>query len=162
LAKYGPKPKPIGERFWPKVKKTKGCWLWEGTKNNMGYGMFMRVSPKKELAHRVSWALAYGSIPPGKNILHKCDNPACVRPDHLFIGTKKDNTQDMVKKGRNKYVAHPGEKNGNAKLTKRKVLEIRGAYETGKISQTALAELYGVSQALIGFVITRRAWKHVK
>lgn len=161
MAKYGPKPKPMEDRFWEKVRKTRRCWLWTGTKNNMGYGTFMRVSPKKELAHRVAWYIAHGELPGAARVLHTCDNPACVRPDHLFLGTMRDNSQDMLAKGRNKYVAHPGEANGQAKLTEGQVREMREKYAAGGVTQAQLAKEYEISQALAHFVVTRKAWKHV-
>lgn len=87
-------------RFWVKVDKTNACWYWTGAKNNRGYGN-VRIASKYLLAHRVSYAIAYG-IPDDMNVLHKCDNPACVRPNHLFLGTHQDNMDDMVAKGRAK------------------------------------------------------------
>jgi HNH endonuclease len=95
-------PQPIEPRFWPKVRKTKTCWLWTGSKNNKGYGQ-LRVGGRKgsaRSAHRIAWELANGPLVPGRCILHRCDTPACVRPDHLFEGSKADNTRDMVLKGR--------------------------------------------------------------
>ena len=168
MAKYGPKPKPMEERFWAKVRKTRGCWWWEGTKNNMGYGTFMRVSPKKELAHRVSWMIANGAIPDGARVLHNCpegDNPACVNPDHLYLGTMKDNTQDMMKKGRNRYVAHHGEENGFSKLDANVVREIRERWEAGpkgEALQMKLAAEFGVCFSNVGHIVSRRTWKHVE
>lgn len=159
---YGPKPKPLVERFWPKVDKSGACWLWTGhTNGKCGYGLFMTVSPKKELAHRVSYELAYGPIPKGKKVLHSCDNPRCVCPDHLFVGTMRDNTADMVKKGRARYTKHVGGKNGWAKLTEAKVRQIRKRYLEGA-TQAALATRFAVSPATISGVLTRRVWAHVK
>jgi hypothetical protein len=86
-------------RFWNKVNKTKKCWEWLATKNNKGYGR-IQVNGKSRLAHRISYGLKNGEIPRGLEVLHKCDNPLCVNPKHLFLGTHKDNLQDMAKKGR--------------------------------------------------------------
>ena len=87
----------VSQRFWDKVKKTPACWVWAGVTFRNGYGQFGRHS----LAHRIAWELMYGPIPAGLCVLHRCDNPPCVRPDHLFLGTVADNNHDMCAKGRN-------------------------------------------------------------
>ncbi len=90
------------ERFWPKVQKSDGCWTWLAAKDHLGYGK-IGAGTRKEgelLAHRASWIINNGAIPDGLVVCHRCDNPSCVRPDHLFLGTMKDNTMDMVRKGR--------------------------------------------------------------
>lgn len=87
------------DRFWSKVNKTDGCWLWIASRHKKGYGQF-KLDGKMRKAHRVAWELTYGPIPPDKNVCHTCDNPPCVRPDHLFLGTNGDNVRDAVKKGR--------------------------------------------------------------
>src|SRR2546422_11309402 len=94
--------KPLEERFWAKVQKlpNDGCWIWTAHTNEHGYG---RLSIKRgvvERAHRISWRLHFGSIPDGLCVLHKCDNPPCIRPDHLFLGTKTDNSVDRQTKHR--------------------------------------------------------------
>lgn len=108
--------RPEAERFWEKVKKTPSCWLWTGAHKDgrWPYGVLGGgASRVPKLAHRVSWELHHGPIPDGMNVLHKCDNPPCVRPDHLFLGTLSDNTQDMVAKGRAKFFGgKPGRKKG--------------------------------------------------
>lgn len=86
------------KRFWSNVKKTRGCWWWVGAKFSNGYGRFW--ASKEYLAHRASWLLINGSVPKGLHVLHHCDNPSCVRPEHLFLGTQKDNMIDMRIKGR--------------------------------------------------------------
>lgn len=163
MPKYGPKPRPMEDRFWEKVEKTKDCWLWKASKNNMGYGMFQKASPEnKKLAHRVSWEIAFGDLLPDQKVLHTCDNPACVRPDHLFVGTMKDNTQDMVKKGRGRHQAHPGEGNGFAKLTWGMVRGIRKRWKEssgGVVLQAQLAEEYGVCFSNINHIVSGRTWK---
>jgi len=90
----------IAKRFWPKVKKTATCWLWIGHIDRKGYGKIWRWPQKSAVASRVSWELHNGPIPKGMNVLHRCDNPACVRPDHLFLGTIGDNNRDRYAKGR--------------------------------------------------------------
>ena len=94
--------RPIKDRFLAMVKKTKGCWIWTGFKNPKGYGNIQkgRRGGRPLMAHRVAWEIYFGEIPEGMQVLHKCDNPSCVRPGHLFIGTAQDNTDDMINKGR--------------------------------------------------------------
>lgn len=93
----------LKDRFWAKVKKTDGCWVWTGTRaGTMLYG-YLRLGGKRGkmvAAHRLSWKMHYGEIEGGAWVLHKCDNPPCVRPDHLWLGTRKENAMDMARKGR--------------------------------------------------------------
>ena len=93
----------LPERFWKRVKKTKDCWEWQGMKKKDGlpYGL-VKIFFRRFYAHRVAWELTNGPIPKGLNVLHRCDNPVCVRPSHLFLGTQADNIADMVSKGRNR------------------------------------------------------------
>lgn len=90
------------ERFWMKVRKTKRCWLWSGAEHDFGYGRLNKPGRGNGYihAHRFAWTLAYGSIPNDMCVCHRCDNPRCVRPSHLFLGTLSDNTLDMIAKGR--------------------------------------------------------------
>lgn len=100
---YGPAPRPLEQRFWPKVQKSDGCWLWiAGGDGSTGYGRIREGSKTKPtlLAHRVAWELTFGPIPDDLWVLHKCDTPRCVRPDHLFLGTSGENNNDMAAKGR--------------------------------------------------------------
>ena len=146
---------PIKERFWSKVKKTKTCWIWTAYKTTNGYGRFgmaAHIGPKA--AHRVAWALTHGEIPKGLNVLHKCDNPPCVRPSHLFLGTLKENSQDM----KNKLRGTIGESNKHAKLTKNDVLEIRESCAKKELKQYQLAEKYNVSTAAISLIVNRINW----
>lgn len=92
---------PLADRFWPRVDTSGGpdaCWEWTRGRDPHGYGRF--ATPNSDLAHRASWELHNGPIPAGLNVLHHCDNPPCVNPRHLFLGTQKDNVDDMVAKGR--------------------------------------------------------------
>jgi hypothetical protein len=93
----------VADRFWSKVRKSDGCWLWGASIKTTGYGQFFR-GPRIEKAHRVSYELTHGPIPEGLYVLHRCDVRACVRPDHLFLGTISDNSRDMIYKGRHPVV----------------------------------------------------------
>lgn len=160
---------PIANRFWSKVDKSGDCWLWTGHRLKNGYGQFSLTTTRPVKAHRFAWELAHGPIPGGMMVCHHCDNPPCVRPDHLFLGTAKDNTQDAIRKGR-MYAGTPGpsrhrdrylrgERNQNAKLTAEQVKEIRR--QRGAKTAKALAVEYGVSFALISHIQNGRVWRHV-
>lgn len=156
MARFGPKPRTLEERFWPKVKKTSGCWEWVAATNGAGYGMVFAGKVKK-LAHRVSWELCNGPIPRGKQVLHLCDNPGCVNPEHLAIGTAKDNMRDMAGKGRARNRTASGTHNRQAKLSAAQARAIREQYLSGE-SQHELAIEFGVSRAAISHVVTGRNW----
>ncbi len=134
-----------------------GCWKWRGVKYRSGYGTFYLCRGEKYFAHRASYEFANGTIPNGLYVLHKCDNPECVKPSHLFLGTSAENTADMIAKGRHRYTPHLGEKNGQAVLTEKQVKQIRKATN----SRRELASKYGVSPRTIKAVISRQNWKHV-
>jgi hypothetical protein len=92
---------PIEQRLWPKViKHIGGCWEWTGSRTAPGWHGIIMFEGRRQVTHRVSWALAYGPIPKGLRVLHRCDNPPCVRPSHLYLGTQRDNALDMVARGR--------------------------------------------------------------
>lgn len=140
------------KRFWDKVIKGINCWQWTGsTHRREGYGV-IRVG-RQILAHRISWILHHGAIPGGMCVLHRCDNPSCTNPDHLFLGTQADNLADMRAKGRQQK----GEKHHRAKLTELDILNIRIL----DIPQSALAKLYEVTQPTICAIKTRHTWKEV-
>jgi hypothetical protein len=154
------------KRFWDKVNKTDTCWLWIAGHGALGYGHFW-FNGKTVKAYRFAWSLRYGPIPKGMVIRHKvCDNPACVNPDHLAIGTFKDNSQDMVAKGRQSRIGRKnnpptGETNGRAKLTAEAVLQIREKYKTGLYSYDILSKEYSVTKTTIKSIINRKLWVHV-
>ena len=139
------------ENFWAKVDKSGECWNWTAFKSK-GYGYIMCGSKNNVRAHRFSWVLHNGDIPEGMFICHKCDNPSCVRPDHLFLGSPKDNVIDMVKKGRN--VACSGPKNGAVKLTAEQVRAIYGDPRTNK----EIGASYDISSSMASLIRQRRLW----
>lgn len=143
---------PVQTRFWPKVRVAEGCWEWLGARQTSGYGAFRMSQPRRMVAaHRAAYELTYGPIPEGLVVCHHCDNPTCVRPDHLFLGTLADNSADMVAKRR----SCAGQRHGNHKLTTAQVAEIRRLYAAGTVSQHKLAEAFGVSQPHIHRIVHR-------
>lgn len=148
---------PISERFWRYVRKTDGCWLWLGTTDADGYGLSW-VDGKNVRAHRLSYEMAYGPIMDDRRVLHACDTPPCVRPEHLSLGTNADNVADMMAKGRQRV----GEQVWKAKLTADAVLAIRARYAAGGVSHLALAAEYGVAEGTVQKVLKRKTWKHLE
>ena len=138
---------PVAERFFEKVKQDKGCWEWTANKNNKGYGMMREFGPGLTLAHRVSYRLAYGEIPKGKWVLHKCDNRACVNPEHLFLGDHAENVHDMHRKGR-----------GWGGIGPETAYAILWEWASGK-NRRKVAEEYGVSLHVVKDIVTRRSWQ---
>ncbi len=154
------------ERFWSKVRKGSGCWLWLGARNNYrgGYGCFRRKSPRKMVrAHRYAWEMVKGLIPTGKAVLHHCDNPPCVRPNHLFLGTDLDNVRDMVIKGRARHDGRKpqGEEHGASKLTDSDVRIIRTERNRG-VLYAVLARRFGVGETAIRNIVKGVTWRSVK
>ncbi len=158
-------------RFWAKVDKSQSCWEWLAAKNRQGYGLF-RLNGKAQLAHRVAWMLSVEAIPDGLCVCHHCDNPACVRPDHLFVGTHADNAHDRDRKGRygadiraavSKYPDRQvrGERQHSARLTEAQVLEIRCRFGSGGCTYAGLGREYGVGECCIRDIITRHTWTHI-
>lgn len=165
---------PLEARFWSKVNKDGPvpahrpelgpCWVWTGKTNQFGYGMVWIVGGmgKEARAHRISWEIKNGEIPAGQCVLHKCDNPPCVNPDHLFLGTKYENIQDATRKGR-QTSALKGEDHTTAKLTNDQVHEIRHLYKsrTPGRSGPALAKIYGVNHHTITDIARGVKWSHL-
>jgi hypothetical protein len=144
---------PITERFWPKVEKTDECWIWRGARLPKGYGVIGRGGRGNGYiyAHRLSWEMANGPIPDGMAVMHVCDNPPCVRPDHLRLGTTAANNRDMTAKSRGRiFGARP-------KLTETQVQAIRQRNKAGE-SYRALARAYGVNPQAISRACQRVSW----
>lgn len=147
------------DRFWKKVDKLSppgGCWIWTGSKSKFGYGVF-RTPGGCVGAHRVAWILANGAIQNGLRVCHKCDNPPCVNPAHLFLGTARDNAVDMALKKRNR-AAPAGASNYFAKLTESDVIEIRRR-RTDRVG--VLASDFNVSKACIRLILKGMSWSHL-
>lgn len=145
-------------RFWSKVEKTDGCWLWIGAKSAHRYG-HLHFAGMQVKAHRFSWQMHFGAIPDGMEVCHRCDVGICVRPDHLFLGTHKDNMNDRDAKcrlGRRER----GEDHHEAKLCAACVVEIRRARADG-VGPRALGRLYGVHRGTILRIVKRETWAHV-
>ena len=164
----------IAKRFWAKVEKSDGCWLWSAARLTAnGYGI-SSIRGRSVVAHRIAWELATGEAPPADlDVCHKCDVRNCVRPDHLFLGTRRENVQDMIEKGRGRWAngenssarLHPesrprGERFPQAKLTAEVVRVIRAEHDAGT-TQTALAARFAVSTHTVSEIVRRKAWRHV-
>lgn len=146
----------LSERFWAKVSRgaPDSCWEWQGCRNRDGYGVFMLSRAQgSDRAHRVSWALLHGPIPSGKVVRHRCDNPSCVNPAHLLLGTQAQNVEDMVGRGRQRGPA--SERSRSTKLTAEQVAEIRQA--EGTIKQ--LGARYGVHFSTIARIRRAETWR---
>jgi len=154
--KPGPMPRPLTDRFWEKVDKRgpDECWEWRAARHKSGYGQFKYGGAMKQ-AHRVAWELINGPIPKGIWVLHHCDNPGCVNPAHLFLGTHQDNMADMDAKGR-RWMGpmNRGERNGNANLREITVRTIRIAAGT----QREIAKRFNTSQSRVSEIRTGKAW----
>lgn len=154
----------LEERFWNKVcrESDSGCWIWTGPKDEHGYGRFsiFRV-PRK--ASRIAWNLKHGDIPEGVCVLHRCDNPSCVNPEHLFLGTRRDNSLDMATKKRHPWcrgIVKRGEDHPNAILTDALITKIRDL-RAGGHSQRGIARAVGVSHTTIRRILSGESWRHV-
>lgn len=142
----------ILKRFWKHVdvKNKNDCWEWKSKKDKDGYGN-MQFKNKTVRANRFIWTVLNGAIPEGMVVCHKCDNPKCLNPDHLFLGTISDNVIDALKKNRL----------SNQKLTVDQVKELRKLYKTGKYSQSELGRIFGVSGSTVCQIVHRKLWKFI-
>lgn len=157
------KKEPAEIRFWRHVKKQPGCWPWTGYLGRRSRKGVIWVHRKPMYASRFSYLLHYGHLPDDKYVCHTCDNPTCVKPGHLFLGTQDDNMKDMVSKGRSNRPI--GVRNGRAVLTEDDVRFIRANYRRRhpKFSQKALAERFGLLSVFpIQCVLNGSKWAHVK
>ena len=150
----------LEERFFAKVNKDApdGCWEWTASMRVRDYGGFVFYG-ENMLAHRASWIIHNGDIPENMCVLHKCDNPTCVNPDHLFLGTQADNVTDMCVKGRKAIFT--GDNNSNSKLNTRNVLDIRKHWSAKKMTRIEMAEFFKVDITTINRVISRSTWQHI-
>jgi hypothetical protein len=142
------KPRPVADRFWPKVRKADGCWEWTGFRDRKGYGSISvgGRAGRPCLAHRVSWEIHHGPIPDGVFVCHHCDNPGCVNPAHLFLGTNADNMQDCVVKGRSNFqTRNPF---ATLRLSDNTIAEIRRRRHAGEAG-TSIARSLGVGRTYV-------------
>lgn len=156
MAKPGRKPIPIEQRFWAKVEKTDTCWLWQGNVWHCGYGTIWRDGESK-YAHRIAYELQNGPVPDGIHVCHRCDNPLCVRGDHLFLGTLHDNMKDKFQKRRHAK----GERHGNSRLKSEDIREIISLVEAGS-TQAEVARKYGVDQSHVSRIVGGDSWSHLE
>lgn len=161
----------LEQLFWKHAKKSKGCWHWNGSKLKFGYGRVKHFQ-KEYKAHRASWIIHFGKIPRGLCVLHKCDNPSCTNPKHLFLGTGLDNIQDRQRKNRQASgvragtITHPeklrrGESHPFRKLTNNAVIKMRQIYMSGDMGFHKIAKLFFVSKPSAMAAIKGKTWAHV-
>lgn len=145
--------RPVEERFMQQVLVDDGCWEWGATRSRAGYGVIQESGRLRKFAHRLSYEIFVGD-PTGMSVCHHCDNPGCVKPSHLFLGTQADNMRDMRGKGR----AARGERNGMAKLTRAEVKRIRELANDGALSQRQIGNRFGVHQQTVSRIKLGLRW----
>ena len=154
---------PIRDNFWEntKLNEKTGCLEWQRGKANYGYGSLRDENGKSVKAHRYAWVLVNGPIPEGMEVLHSCDNTPCCNPKHLFLGTQKENMEDMTRKGRRKSKIPPqkGEGNNNSVLTKENVIEIKRLLKSGFFTHQKISDTFHVSRPTISLINTGKTWK---
>lgn len=156
---------PFEDWFLSMCKPVDGCLVWQGTPDANGYGHIDVPWDIRQLGtHIVSWVLSYGPVPDGLSVLHRCDNPPCCFPDHLFLGTRADNVADMMAKGRGGQGSNPlrGGSHQNSKLTEEDVRSIRIRYAAGGVTYEQLGAEFGVGYGTIGGIVRRDSWGHVE
>lgn len=155
-------PRSLKERFDEKYipEPNSGCWLWTASCRSGGYGQIADEDGRIIGAHQASYLIHKGEYK-SLHVCHHCDNPLCVNPDHLFLGTMKDNLADMTRKGRRRSNPPKGSKNKQSRLTEEEVKEIRIIYSKGCVSHQNLADMYGVSKRNITVILNRKGWKHI-
>jgi hypothetical protein len=162
-------------RFWSKANLTANperCWEWNAAKSKEGYGRFSLNYKEKYMAHRLAFVLHHKKPINKLLVCHTCDNPSCINPSHLFLGTHLDNFKDMKEKGRSckgnrsRNYLYPekrqkGESNGSSKLKEHQIIEIRNKYDNENMSSKEIANQYGVHETTINNIVKRKKWKHI-
>lgn len=150
------------ERFWSKCEKSDGCWNWTAYRQKHGYGVF-KISRERGtvLAHRFSYEIAKGDIPEGMCVCHTCDNPACINPDHLFLGSHAENMRDMAKKGRWGEARARGESHGLAKLRDVEVRRVKLLLGIG-VNQKRIGAVFGITQGAVSLIAVGKTYTHVE
>lgn len=151
---------PLADRFWPKVRKGPGCWVWIAARNPDGRGVIRDENSRMDLSARVAWRLANGPIPRGQQVCHRCDNTSCVRPNHLFLGTQLDNVRDASMKRRMVGNRTNGDQRSYSKLDGAGAAQLRRLRASG-LTYAELAAKFSISRALVWQVLSRRRWAHV-
>lgn len=146
----------LEDRFWQSVDKSGDCWIWTGSRHSCGYGQIATKAQKPITTHRLSYIIHNGPIPSGMVIRHTCDNPPCVRPDHLVLGTHADNVADKVAKKRHRW----GSRMPTAKLTESDIPIIRRMLASG-VEHQEIASRFGVSRTAITYINIGKTWRHV-
>ncbi|SNY95513.1 HNH endonuclease [Halomonas sp. hl-4] len=141
------------------VDQATGCWEWQAGRNKDGYGR-MKVGSRDELAHRVSYTIYKGPIPHGKIACHSCDNTGCVNPEHLWLGSNEDNTQDMMKKGRHRSAGSLGSRNPRSVLSEADAIEVLELIDQG-LTNKAIAAKFSVTHSTISCIRRGKSWKHL-